>query len=190
MNLSWQEDTHQPPMQSYLVFITNMLRSSKSAMIMFGNAHGRGFSLLELMMAVAVVAVLTLIAVPAYRGYTDRARTKVAIGNVLEIQGQIQEFYSEQFRYPATLADIASRLPNGGNDPWGRPYVYLNIANGGPGIKGDVRKDHALNPINTDYDLYSLGKDGVTKKQVSQEDSLDDIIRARDGGFVGLAADF
>jgi general secretion pathway protein G len=53
-----------------------------------------------------------------------------------------------------------------------------------------VRKDHALNPINSDYDLYSLGKNGVSKKQISQKDSVDDIIRARDGGFIGLAADF
>jgi general secretion pathway protein G len=54
----------------------------------------------------------------------------------------------------------------------------------------EVRKDHKLNPINTNYDLYSMGKDGVTKMQITQKDSVDDIIVAGDGGFVGLASDF
>ncbi|WP_045226885.1 type IV pilin protein [Methyloterricola oryzae] len=158
------------------------------------NPQGRppqsGFTLQEIMMALAVVAVLTAIALPAYRGYTDKARNKAAIGDLLKIQTQIQEFYTEQFRYPTNLAEIASRLPNGGNDPWGRPYVYLNIANGGPSIMGSVRKDHALNPINSDYDLYSKGKNGLTQVQITNQNSVDDIIRARDGGFVGLSSDF
>ncbi len=158
------------------------------------NPQGRppqsGFTLQELMMALAVVAVLVGIALPAYRGYADKARNKVAIGDLLKIQTQIQEFYTEQFRYPSDLTEIASRLPNGGNDPWGRPYVYLNLINGGPGVASLRRQDGVLHPINSDYDLYSMGKNGVSKKQISQKDSVDDIIRARDGGFIGLASDF
>lgn len=155
-----------------------------------GRKAGAGFTLQEILIALTVGAILIAIALPAYTSYVDKARNKAAIGDLLKIQTQIQEFYTEQFRYPTDLTEIASRLPNGGNDPWNRPYVYLNIANGGPGIMGSVRKDHALNPINSDYYLYSTGKDGVTKKQISQKDSVDDIIRARDGGFIGVASDF
>ena len=75
-----------------------------------------------------------------------------------------------------------------GFDPWGHPYQYLKIE--GSKGKGDVRKDHTLNPINSDFDLYSMGRDGVSRTQISNKDSLDDIIRANDGGFVGLASDF
>lgn len=156
----------------------------------YGTAWEAAFTLNELIMAVAVLGVLTLIAVPASRGYVDKTKNKAAVADLLKIQGEIQEFFTEQFRYPATITELASRLPNGGIDPWGRPYIYLNIADGGHGILADVRKDHALNPINSDYDLYSVGKNGVTMKQISQKDSLDDIIRGRDGGFVGLASDF
>jgi general secretion pathway protein G len=53
-----------------------------------------------------------------------------------------------------------------------------------------VRKDHKLNPINSDFDLYSMGRNGTSQTQISQKDSLDDIIRANNGGFVGLASDF
>jgi general secretion pathway protein G len=83
-----------------------------------------------------------------------------------------------------TLADVHldTKL-----DPWGQPYRYYNIlANG----KGHARKDHALNPLNRDFDLYSVGPDGQTKPQITQKDSLDDVIRANDGVFIGVAADF
>ena len=40
------------------------------------------------------------------------------------------------------------------------------------------------------HDLYSMGADGQTAKQVNAKVSLDDIIRANNGSFVGLGADF
>lgn len=53
-----------------------------------------------------------------------------------------------------------------------------------------ARKDRKLNPLNSDFDLYSLGKDGLSKPQLTNRDSLDDIVRANDGAFVGLAANY
>ncbi len=52
------------------------------------------------------------------------------------------------------------------------------------------RKDRFLVPINSDYDLYSKGKDGESKAPLSPKVSHDDIIRANDGAFVGLASEF
>ena len=77
-----------------------------------------------------------------------------------------------------------SNLPT---DPWGNAYQYYLIE--GASI-GPARKDHAVNPINSDFDLYSKGADGQTQKQVTNSQSLDDIIRATDGRFLGLASDF
>ncbi|OQW70289.1 MAG: hypothetical protein BVN35_18040 [Proteobacteria bacterium ST_bin11] len=151
---------------------------------------GQGFTLIEMLLAVSIMAVLTAIAMPAYNGYIDKTKNDLAISYLVSIQTEIERYYTREFHYPEALSDITSVLPNNGMDPWGRAFVYLNIIEGGPGTMGAVRKDGALNPINTKYDLFSLGKDGVTKKQISQKDSLDDIILARDGGFVGLAADF
>ena len=81
-----------------------------------------------------------------------------------------------------TSADQRSRILGSS------PYFYTKLA--GVNGHGGARKDHKLNPINSDYDLFSAGKNGVFKPQVSQKDSLDDIIRARDGGFIGLAEEF
>ena len=73
-------------------------------------------------------------------------------------------------------------------DPWNRPYAYTNLASAAG--KGSARKDKKLNPLNSDFDLYSLGKDGESKLPLSPKVSEDDVIRARDGRFVGLAKDF
>ena len=42
-------------------------------------------------------------------------------------------------------------------------------------------------PINTYSDLYSLGEDGQTNPSLNSNFGRDDIVVARDGGFVGLA---
>jgi general secretion pathway protein G len=73
-------------------------------------------------------------------------------------------------------------------DPWGRPYVYLSFT--GINGKGKMRKDKNLNPINTQYDLYSVGADGQSKLPLTVPVSQDDVILARDGNFIGLASDF
>ena len=60
----------------------------------------------------------------------------------------------------------------------------------GNGSAGKPRKDRFLHPINSDYDLYSMGKDGESVEPLTAKKSHDDVIRANDGGFVGLAAEF
>jgi general secretion pathway protein G len=149
-----------------------------------------GFSLIELMFALMIVGVLSAIAIPVYNSHMTKSKNDQAINDIMAIQNEIERFYTLNFRYPGTLSDLPGTLPNNGNDPWGNAYVYLNIINGGNGIKGQVRKDKALNPINSLYDLYSMGANGVSKRQLDQKDSVDDIVLARDGGFIGLASDF
>ena len=53
-----------------------------------------------------------------------------------------------------------------------------------------IRKDHNLHPLNTEFDLYSVGKDGSSSAPLTAANSLDDIVWARDGSFVGRAKDF
>ncbi len=147
-------------------------------------------TLIELMLVIAVLGVIVTIALPSYRSYIDKTDNALAMTRITTIRSVIERFYLEKHRFPNTLQEIASSLPDNGVDPWGNRYLYLNIADGGPAARGSARKDRRLNPINTQYDLYSMGKDGVTKTQVSNKDSLDDIILARDGKFIGVAADF
>lgn len=143
-----------------------------------------GFTLIELMVVVALIGILAAVAMPSYKSYRDKAKIYDAKQSIAGISAQIKLYWNDARAYPATLAEVGSA---GKLDPWGNPYVYYNVeANG----KGHARKDHALNPINTDFDLYSMGPDGVTKPQITQKNSLDDIIRASNGAFIGTAADF
>lgn len=140
--------------------------------------------MIELATTMLLLGVLFAIALPAYQTYRERMRTNQAARDIAAMSADIQRFALDNRAFPQTLADIgqAGRL-----DPWGRPYAYYNVdANG----KGGARKDHKLNPLNTDFDLYSVGKDGKSKPQISQKDSVDDMIRASNGRFIGKAADY
>lgn len=61
---------------------------------------------------------------------------------------------------------------------------------GGGSIMGSVRKDRFQVPINSDFDLYSMGPDGKSQGPLSAKASRDDVIRANDGAFIGIAAEF
>jgi general secretion pathway protein G len=157
---------------------------------MFGRSHptrdrhARGFTLLEMVTVLGMVGVLVAIALPSYTKHRDRLRTNQAVIDITGLASQIEQHSRETRDLPGSLGEIgaAGRL-----DPWGRPYVYYNVELNG---RGHARKDHALNPINSDFDLYSLGPDGQTKPQVSHRLSADDIIRAGNGRFLGIAAEF
>lgn len=147
-----------------------------------------GFTLLELMLAVAIIALLAGMAVPAYDRYVQRANAAAAIRDIATFDMRIERFVSNEFRPPDTLAELGGDQPL---DPWGRPYRYLRIAgNDEPGLRGRLRKDRNLVPINSDYDLYSTGPDGDTRPPLTAAPSRDDIVRAADGSFLGSAEDF
>jgi general secretion pathway protein G len=143
-----------------------------------------GFTLIELLLVVVLVGVLGAVAMPAYLGYKQRVRAAQAVHDIGMMSAAASNYWNDHRAYPSSLADFGQ---DGKLDPWGHPYVYYNIdANG----KGGARKDHALNPLNTDFDLYSMGADGQSKPQITQSLSLDDVIRASNGAYVGLASGF
>ena len=145
----------------------------------------RGFTVIELMLAIVIIGILCLLASASYDRYIEKTRVYKAVSDIGALQIFIKQYDLNNNMLPDDLAAIGQA---GKLDPWGRPYVYVNLqATQG---HGSSRKDHKLNPLNSDYDLYSVGKDGVTKPQITQKDSLDDVIRAHDGAFIGLAKDF
>ncbi|MBL8516144.1 MAG: prepilin-type N-terminal cleavage/methylation domain-containing protein [Betaproteobacteria bacterium] len=145
----------------------------------------RAFTLIEVGITLAIVGLLAVIAIPKYQDYKERALVKQAATDISAMGVLITGYMLDNRVFPETLGDV--RL-GGKLDPWGRPYVYTNLASAKG--KGDARKDKKLNPLNSDFDLYSLGKDGASKPPLSAKVSEDDVIRARDGRFVGLAREF
>jgi general secretion pathway protein G len=138
---------------------------------------------MEMVIALVVVAILSGVAVPVYTDYVEKAEIKTAVRDIRFLEGAIERHHTEFERYPNQLAGVVKPELT---DPWGNSYRYLNLQIAPPpGVQ--PRKDKNLVPINSDYDLYSMGKDGETKAPLTPKVSHDDVIRANDGAFVGLA---
>lgn len=145
-----------------------------------------GVTLIELLLALAVVALIASIAYPSYLQYVERTRNTQAISDIASIEQAIARYrVQNNGDLPDDLAQVGMASLR---DPWGNPYRYTNIAN--TKSKGKLRKDKSLVPLNTDYDLYSMGADGASQPPLTAKASRDDIVRANNGDFVGLATDY
>jgi general secretion pathway protein G len=144
-----------------------------------------GFTLLELMLVVALIGILSGLAVPAFNAYRERAQVAACIAEIRVIEKDLLAFRIDEDRFPDTLAEVGLGQIR---DPWGHFYHYLKIDGAPKSVMGSVRKDRFLVPLNSDFDLYSVGKDGQSKPPLTVAVSADDIIRANDGEFVGRAS--
>ncbi len=142
-----------------------------------------GFTLLEILLALGVLGVLAGLALPSYNAYIERAKTAGVIVDITVIAGLLKAYKAENGAFPATLAGIGWTKP----DRWGNAYYYLDMDGASVGKK---RKDRSLHPLNSDFDLYSAGPDGKTTTPLTAKISQDDIIRANDGAFIGVAKDY
>jgi general secretion pathway protein G len=132
----------------------------------------------------AIISILAAIAIPDYFSNLDKAKIASAAGDIKNLESQIKEYKIETGSYPASLKDIRS---DGFKDPWGNPYEYWPVTGD---QKQKVRKDRNTHPINTDFDLYSKGKDGRTNFALTAKASHDDVIRASNGSYIGLASKY
>ena len=121
----------------------------------------RGFTLIEIMVVVAILGILAALVVPKIMGRPDEARIVAAKQDIAAIRQALNLYRLDNVRYPTTEQGLQAlverptsgpiptnwkaggyleRLPN---DPWGAPYQYLN-----PGLRGEI-------------DVFSLGADGA-----------------------------
>lgn len=146
-----------------------------------------GFTLTEALVVVAIIATLSAIAFPPmFRALKNTERGK-AENDIRAIEVLVLQYQLEHGDYPESLDDLGVAVPL---DPWGHPYQYLKIAGAGNKKKGHWRKDRFLVPLNSDFDLYSMGPDGQSSPPLTAEASRDDIVRAANGTYVGPAEDY
>ena len=124
----------------------------------------RGFTFIEIMVVVAILAILAALVVPRIMGRTDDAKRTAAKVQIRNIEGALQLYKLDNGIYPTTeqglkaLVEkpsvgvvpkkwkIGGYLPKLPEDPWGNPYKYLSPVQ---------RADQKL-----DYEVTSLGTDG------------------------------
>ena len=139
----------------------------------------------EVLVTLAVVAIVTALAVPEIVQRLTEAKVRRAIVDLRSLGDQVEVYASELGAWPATLEDLSRPVPL---DPWGSPYRYLSSSD--RTWRGESRRDRFLVPLNSDYDLYSNGPDGQSVAPLTAKASRDDIVRADDGGYYGPARDF
>lgn len=119
----------------------------------------KGFTLIELMVVLVIIGLLAALIVPNVLERADDARVTAARTDVNNLMQALKLYRLDNQRYPSaeqglqalvskpTVGSVPSnwkpyleKLPN---DPWGKPYQYMN-----PGVKGEI-------------DVFSFGADGV-----------------------------
>jgi len=142
-------------------------------------------TMIEIMIVVAIIGTLVVLAYPFYRRYMTRTQLVKAIRDMRVIEEELTVYELANGNLPDSLEAIDRHTFQ---DPWGHPYQYLKYANY---VSTDLfRKERFLFPLNEEYDLYSNGPDGQSEPELSAPASLDDIVRANDGTFIGPASEF
>ena len=147
----------------------------------------RAYTMVELALVMLIIALIYSSIAPVYMHIVEEKKTDAAVDKIELMELDITEFYKDNGRFPDSLEEIYNPVPL---DPWGNPYQYLNILDNPAKGKGKLRKDKNLVPINSDFDLYSMGPDGESASPLTASISKDDIVRGRNGDFVGLATDY
>jgi general secretion pathway protein G len=140
-------------------------------------------NLRDLIAVMAAGLIAASFAVPAFSGYLQRSRVTRAVSDIGTISLQLHRWQREAQTLPANLAEAGVALV----DPWGRPYVYLRAADAS---RAQLRKDGEFVPLNTDFDLYSLGPDGLSSLALAAAPSRDDVVRAANGSYIGVASNY
>jgi general secretion pathway protein G len=118
----------------------------------------RGFTLIELLVVLVILGVLGALIIPNFLDRADDARVTAARTDVGNLMQALKLYRLDNQRYPTAEQGLQAlvarptttpeppnwkayldKLPN---DPWGRPYQYLN-----PGVRGEI-------------DVFSFGADG------------------------------
>jgi len=141
-----------------------------------------------MLVVIAIIGILVSIALPAYENYQDERDFLQSRQDILAIQKSIDLYYVQNNEFPDSLIDIDMQDVT---DPWGSRYYYVNIASfDKKNTSEKLRRDKKLKPVNSDYDLYSAGKDGRTRAPFSAKSSWDDIVRCNNGQYLGYAKDY
>jgi type IV pilus assembly protein PilE len=109
----------------------------------------QGFTLIELMITIAIIAVLTAVALPSYTDYVTRSKFAEAYAHLADLRVKMEQHYLDNRRYSSNAGGGTCGIP-GGNTPTalGTKYFDFACASSNPNAAGDQ-----------EYVLTASGKD-------------------------------
>jgi general secretion pathway protein G len=124
-----------------------------------GMRQTAGFSLIELLLVLVILAVLAALVVPRFTNRTEQARTTAARTDIANLETALNAFEIDTGRFPTTEEGLRALIeaPSGIRD-WRGPYITRGVPNDPWGNQYVYRYPGRNNP--TGFDLYSLGPDG------------------------------
>jgi general secretion pathway protein G len=138
-------------------------------------ATNKGFTLVELIMVLALIGILATMSVPLYNNYTEKAKIAAAIADIGILSNEITAFALDRnYTKPLTLSEIGR---DNFLDPWKKKYEYRP--------NGVLKDEYGLFLNEQSFDVFSMGKDGLTADVGGVPETKDDIVRIGDGTFVG-----
>jgi len=129
-------------------------------------SNAAGFTLVELMVVVAIIGILGAIAIPNYIEYVQRARMTKALSDLRTMDRLIQYHIANMDALPTSLADIGEDTRK---DPWGNPYRYLLIDPTQTGLTAQLSPDPLDEnlPFLGFLDIHTVTVSAVTGKPKS-----------------------
>jgi fimbrial protein pilin len=101
----------------------------------------RGFTLVELLIVIVIIAILTVISLIAYNGIQNRARTTTAESTAKSVADKAQIYYTDKGKYPASLSDLTGANVN---DPWHIDSNAITVDTGGATISTRPSKENTV----------------------------------------------
>ena len=111
----------------------------------------RGFTLIELMIVVAIISILAVIAVPAYTDYVRRGKITEATSNLLDMRVKLEQYFQDNRSYPgacqpATVAPVPTATSNFSFSCTIAATTYTVTAQG---INSMANFQYTINELNT-----------------------------------------
>jgi type IV pilus assembly protein PilE len=120
-----------------------------------------GFTLIELMIAVAIIAVLAAVAMPSYQNYVRRGQLSEAFTTLSDMRVKMEQYYQDNKFYGATNATTACpALPSHGAFPVTGKYFSVTCAGGAAPSQTFVLTATGSGSLTTGYD-YTLNHAGT-----------------------------
>ena len=116
----------------------------------------RGFTLIELVVVILILAILAALIVPRVVGRTSDAKRAKAASDISTLRGLVQQFHVDCDRFPDTLQDLRTR-PSDGASGWHGPYTDKEL----PTDPCGNEYAYEVNSDGSDYTIKSYGADGA-----------------------------